>query len=317
MRSIKSSPILIASLIALSQHGLVTSFSLNQNGLSNSRYTTIGSGSPTLLRAEEESDESSNSSDSDSDSTAPLLEVKDLSVSINNNDILKKLNLKVNKGEVHAIMGTNGSGKSTLSKVLVGHPAYAVNGGDILFKGSSILELEPEERSHLGIFLAFQYPVEIPGVSNEDFLRLAYNSKQGYLGKEEVDPLTFLGLVNEKLKMVSMNPAFLARNVNEGFSGGEKKRNEILQMVLLDPDLSILDETDSGLDIDALKTISNGINAFMKEDKSVILITHYQRLLDYVVPNFVHVMQDGKIIKTGSADLAKELEAKGYEFLKS
>jgi Fe-S cluster assembly ATP-binding protein len=248
---------------------------------------------------------------------SPLLEVKDLKVSINENEILNNLNLKINKGEIHAIMGTNGSGKSTFSKVLAGHPAYSVSNGDILFKGSSILELEPEERSHLGIFLAFQYPIEIPGVSNEDFLRLAYNSKQKFYNKPEVDPLEFLGLINEKLKLVSMSPLFLSRNVNEGFSGGEKKRNEILQMVLLDPELCILDETDSGLDIDALKIISNGINTFMSPEKSIILITHYQRLLDYINPTYVHVMQNGKIIKTGSAELAKELENKGYEWLKS
>jgi Fe-S cluster assembly ATP-binding protein len=245
----------------------------------------------------------------------PLLEIKDLQVSINDNAILKKLNLTINKGEIHAIMGPNGSGKSTLSKVLAGHPAYSVLDGDILFKGSSILALDPEERSHLGIFLAFQYPIEIPGVSNEDFLRLAYNSKQKFYNKPEVDPIEFLIIINEKLKLVQMSPLFLSRNVNEGFSGGEKKRNEILQMILLDSDLSILDETDSGLDIDALKTISNGINNFMSPNKSIILITHYQRLLDYINPTYVHVMQNGKIIKTGSADLAKELENKGYEWL--
>jgi Fe-S cluster assembly ATP-binding protein len=249
------------------------------------------------------------------DSNNPLLEIKDLQVSINENEILKKLNLIVNKGEIHAIMGPNGSGKSTFSKVLAGHPAYSVLGGDIIFKGSSILDLEPEERSHLGIFLAFQYPIEIPGVSNEDFLRLAYNSKQKFYNKPEVDPLEFLVLVTEKLKQVSMSPLFLSRNVNEGFSGGEKKRNEILQMILLDSELTILDETDSGLDIDALKTISAGINNFMDSTKSIIIITHYQRLLDYINPTYVHVMQNGKIIKTGSADLSKELEDKGYEWL--
>ena len=247
---------------------------------------------------------------------SPLLEIKNLEVSINENEILKKLNLTVKKGEIHAIMGPNGSGKSTFSKVIAGHPAYSVINGDIIFKGSSILDLEPEERSHLGIFLAFQYPIEIPGVSNEDFLRLAYNSKQKFYNKPEVDPLEFLGIINEKLKLVNMSPVFLSRNVNEGFSGGEKKRNEILQMILLDSELSILDETDSGLDIDALKIISNGINNFMSSEKSIILITHYQRLLDYINPTYVHVMQNGKIIKTGSAELAKELESKGYEWLK-
>lgn len=246
---------------------------------------------------------------------SPILEIKDLKVSINENEILKNLNLKVKKGEIHAIMGPNGSGKSTFSKVIAGHPAYNVLDGDILFKGSSILELDPEERSHLGIFLAFQYPIEIPGVSNEDFLRLAYNSKQKFYNKPEVDPIEFLSIINEKLKLVNMSPLFLSRNVNEGFSGGEKKRNEILQMILLDSEVCILDETDSGLDIDALKIISTGINNFMDENKSIILITHYQRLLDYINPTYVHVMQDGKIIKTGSADLAKELENKGYEWL--
>lgn len=244
-----------------------------------------------------------------------LLEIKNLKVSINDNKILKDLNLKINKGEIHAIMGPNGSGKSTFSKVLAGHPAYSIFAGDILFKGSSILELDPEERSYLGIFLAFQYPIEIPGVSNEDFLRLAYNSKKKFYNEPEVDPIEFLTIINEKLQLVNMSPLFLSRNVNEGFSGGEKKRNEILQMILLDSELSILDETDSGLDIDALKIISTGINNFMNSNKSIILITHYQRLLDYINPTYVHVMQDGKIIKTGGAELAKELEKKGYEWL--
>jgi len=245
-----------------------------------------------------------------------LLEIKNLEVSINDNPILKNLNLTVNKGEIHAIMGPNGSGKSTFSKVLAGHPAYSILNGDILFKGSSILDLNPEERSHLGIFLAFQYPIEIPGVSNEDFLRLAYNAKQKFYNKPEIGPLEFLTIINETLNLVNMSSSFLSRNVNEGFSGGEKKRNEILQMVLLDSELSILDEMDSGLDIDALKIISNGINKFMSPQKSIILITHYQRLLDYIKPDFVHVMQNGKIIKTGSAELAKELEIKGYQWLK-
>jgi len=244
-----------------------------------------------------------------------LLEVKDLEVSINENEILKKLNLTINKGEIHAIMGPNGSGKSTFSKVLTGHPAYSIKAGEIFFKGSSILDLEPEERSHLGIFLAFQYPIEIPGVSNEDFLRLAYNAKQKFYNKPEVDPLEFLAIINEKLSLVNMSPTFLSRNVNEGFSGGEKKRNEILQLILLDSELAILDETDSGLDIDALKTISAGINNFMNPSKSILLITHYQRLLDYIKPTYVHVMQNGRIVKTGSAELAKELENKGYEWL--
>jgi len=246
---------------------------------------------------------------------SPILEIKNLRACIDNNEILKSLNLTINRGEIHAIMGPNGSGKSTFSKIIAGHPAYQVLGGDILFKGSSILDLDPEKRSHLGIFLAFQYPIEIPGVSNEDFLRLAYNSKQKFLNKPEVDPIEFFSIINEKLKLVNMSSVFLSRNVNEGFSGGEKKRNEILQMILLESELSILDETDSGLDIDALKIISNGINTFMDSNKAIILITHYQRLLDYIKPDFVHVMQNGKIIKTGNSELAKELELKGYEWL--
>jgi len=246
----------------------------------------------------------------------PILEIKELKVSIDTNEILKSLNLKVHRGEIHAIMGPNGSGKSTFSKVLAGHPAYEVLGGEVLFKGINILDLAPEDRSHLGLFLAFQYPIEIPGVSNEDFLRLAYNAKQTARNEPEVDPLEFLMIINQKLELVDMSPTFLSRNVNEGFSGGEKKRNEILQMILLDSELSILDETDSGLDIDALKIISNGINTFMDDTKAIILITHYQRLLDYIKPYFVHVMQNGKIIKTGTAELAKELEVKGYEWLK-
>jgi Fe-S cluster assembly ATP-binding protein len=244
-----------------------------------------------------------------------LLEIKNLKVSIEENIILDELNLKVQKGEIHAIMGPNGSGKSTFSKVVAGHPAYSIISGDILFKGDSIINLSPEERSHLGIFLAFQYPIEIPGVSNEDFLRLSYNAKQQFFNLPEVDPIEFLGIVIKKMELVKMSPQFLNRNVNEGFSGGEKKRNEILQMILLDSDICILDETDSGLDIDALKIISNGINNFMTKDKGIILITHYQRLLDYINPTYVHVMQNGKIIKTGSSELAKELENKGYQWL--
>ena len=245
----------------------------------------------------------------------PILEIKNLKASIDNNEILKNLNLTINCGEIHAIMGPNGSGKSTFSKIISGHPAYQVISGDIIFKGSSILELDPEERSHLGIFLAFQYPIEIPGVSNEDFLRLAYNSKQKFLNKTEVDPIKFFSIISNKLKSVNMSSVFLNRNVNEGFSGGEKKRNEILQMILLDSELSILDETDSGLDIDALKIISSGINTFMTSDKAIILITHYKRLLDYIKPDYIHVMQNGRIIKTGKVELAEELELKGYEWL--
>jgi Fe-S cluster assembly ATP-binding protein len=245
----------------------------------------------------------------------PLLEIRNLNVTIDNTQILNNLNLKVNKGEIHAIMGRNGSGKSTFSKVVAGHPSYDILSGDILFNGSSLLEIEPEKRSHLGIFLAFQYPIEIPGVSNEDFLRLAYNSKMKSQNKEELDPIQFFSYIIEKLKIVEMDKTFLARNVNEGFSGGEKKRNEILQMALLDSELSILDETDSGLDIDALKIISSGINKLMTKEKGIILITHYQRLLDYIKPDYIHVMQNGKIIRTGNFELAKELEIKGYQWL--
>jgi len=248
-------------------------------------------------------------------SNIPILKVTDLKASINETEILKNLNLEIYKGQIHAIMGPNGSGKSTFSKIVAGHPSYEIISGDILFQGNSIVDLEPDERSHLGIFLAFQYPIEVPGVSNEDFLRLAYNAKLKSQNKEEIDPISFLTVINEKLKIVDMNPSFLSRNVNEGFSGGEKKRNEILQMALLDATLSILDETDSGLDIDALKIISSGINKIMTKDKAIILITHYKRLLDYVKPDFIHVMQDGKIIKTGDASLADELEIKGYEWL--
>jgi Fe-S cluster assembly ATP-binding protein len=243
------------------------------------------------------------------------LKIENLHASINETQILKGLNLEIKKGEIHAIMGTNGSGKSTLSKVLTGHPAYTVNNGNILFENQNINKLSPEERSQLGIFLAFQYPVEIPGVSNEEFLRIAYNLKQKSLGKKELDPIEFFEILQTKLKDAALNLTFLNRNVNEGFSGGEKKRNEILQMTVLDPSLAILDETDSGLDIDALRNLSQGINNFMTPDKSLILITHYQRLLDYIKPDFIHIMHEGKIIKTGDASLALILEEKGYEWL--
>ena len=242
-----------------------------------------------------------------------MLEIKNLKASTDEKEILKGLNLIINKGEVHAIMGTNGSGKSTLSKVLTGHPAYSVDDGEIFFENTNIKDLSPDERAQLGIFLAFQYPVEIPGVSNEEFLRIAYNIRQKYKKLEEVNPIQFFDIIKPKLDLSGVNVEFLNRNINEGFSGGEKKRNEILQMCVLDPKLAILDETDSGLDIDALKTVSNGINNFMNKDKSLILITHYQRLLDYVKPDFVHIMYNGKIIKTGDASLAFTLENEGYE----
>ena len=244
-----------------------------------------------------------------------MLEVKNLHATINDIEILKGVNLCINSGEIHAIMGPNGSGKSTFSKVLAGHPSYKITGGEILYKGENICELEPDVRSHKGIFLAFQYPVEIPGVNNEDFLRLAYNSKQKALNKSEVDPIEFLQVISDKLEIVNLDSTFLYRNVNEGFSGGEKKRNEILQFAVLDSDLGILDETDSGLDIDALRTISDAINELMNQNKSIILITHYKRLLEYIKPNFIHVMRNGKIIKTADASFADLLEEKGYEWL--
>ena len=246
----------------------------------------------------------------------PILEIRDLKASINENSVIKGLNLKVNAGEIHAIMGKNGSGKSTFAKIVAGHSSYRVTSGNILFNGESILEIEPEERSQKGIFLGFQYPIEIPGVSNADFLRLSCNARRKYQGLDELDPLEFFEFITEKLEFINMDPSFLNRSVNEGFSGGEKKRNEILQMAVLDTKLAILDETDSGLDIDALKIVSKGINTLANESNAIILITHYQRLLDYIEPTFIHVMQDGKIIKTGDKTLDKELETKGYDWLK-
>nr|WAM64095.1 hypothetical protein [Ishige okamurae] len=247
----------------------------------------------------------------------PLLEIKNLHATINGNKILNGVNLSIFPGQIHAIMGTNGSGKSTLSKIIVGHPSYTLTEGEILFMGQNICELEPDARSHIGLFLAFQYPVEIAGVGNEDFLRLAYNAKQTYFNLPVIDPLDFHMIMQEKLEMIKMDPSFLQRNLNEGFSGGEKKRNEILQFALLDSMLGILDETDSGLDIDALKSISETINQLMlNKEKSIILITHYKRLLEYIKPDFIHVMQDGIIVKTGNADLANILEEQGYEWLK-
>jgi Fe-S cluster assembly ATP-binding protein len=244
-----------------------------------------------------------------------ILEIQGLKASVNDTEIVKNLNLIVNPGEIHAIMGKNGSGKSTFAKIVAGHPAYRVTGGDILFYGESILDIEPEERSQKGIFLGFQYPIEIPGVSNADFLRLSCNARRKYQGLDELDPLEFFEFITKKLEIINMDPAFLNRSVNEGFSGGEKKRNEILQMAVLDTKLSILDETDSGLDIDALKIVAKGINSLSNESNAIILITHYQRLLDYIEPTFIHVMQDGKIIKTGDKSLAKELENNGYDWL--
>jgi len=230
--------------------------------------------------------------------------------------ILKGLNLEVKAGEIHAIMGPNGSGKSTFSKVLAGHPDYTVTGGEISFEGKNLLELGAEERARSGIFLAFQYPIEIPGVSNLDFLRVAYNSKRKHQGLEELDAFDFDDLVKQKLDIVKMNPAFLGRSLNEGFSGGEKKRNEILQMAMLEPKLGILDETDSGLDIDALKIVSNGVNQLANAENAIVLITHYQRLLDYITPDYVHVMEGGRILTTGGKELALELEARGYDWVR-
>jgi Fe-S cluster assembly ATP-binding protein len=247
---------------------------------------------------------------------SPILQIQGLEASINDTRVIKGLNLTVNPGEIHAIMGKNGSGKSTFSKIVAGHSAYRVTAGNILFNGESILDTAPEERSQKGIFLGFQYPIEIPGVSNADFLRLSCNARRKYQGLHELDPLEFFEFITQKLDVIEMDPAFLNRSVNEGFSGGEKKRNEILQMAVLDTKLSILDETDSGLDIDALKIVSKGINNLANDSNAIILITHYQRLLDYIEPTFIHVMQDGKIIKTGDKSLAKELENKGYDWLK-
>jgi Fe-S cluster assembly ATP-binding protein len=246
-----------------------------------------------------------------------LLEVKDLHVAIDGKSILKGLNLQIDKGQVHAIMGPNGSGKSTLAKVLAGHPSYIVTKGEVLYEGRDLLALEPDERAREGVFMAFQYPVEVPGVSNSQFLRLAYNEKMKHIGGEELDPLEFNDLLKERAKIVDMSPDFFKRSVNEGFSGGEKKRNEILQMAVLEPKLALLDETDSGLDIDALRIVAGGVNLLKSEDKAIVLVTHYQRLLNYIVPDFVHVLAGGKIVKEGGKELALELEEKGYDWVKA
>lgn len=245
-----------------------------------------------------------------------ILSVRDLTADVDGTQILKGLNLEVKAGEIHAIMGPNGSGKSTFSKILAGHPDYTVTGGEINYLGQDLLEVEAEDRARSGIFLAFQYPIEIPGVSNVDFLRIAYNSKRKHEGLEEVDAFDFDELVQEKLDVVKMNPAFLNRSVNEGFSGGEKKRNEILQMAILEPRLAILDETDSGLDIDALRIVAGGVNQLTTPNNAIVLITHYQRLLDYIVPDYVHVMEGGRIVTTGGKELALELEARGYDWIR-
>ncbi|TDP78204.1 iron-regulated ABC transporter ATPase subunit SufC [Aquabacterium commune] len=244
-----------------------------------------------------------------------LLEVRGLCASVNGIDILKGLDFTVRRGEVHAIMGPNGSGKSTFAKVLAGHTAYQVTAGSVQFEGQDLLTLAPEARALAGVFLGFQYPIEIPGVANSQFLRLSYNTLQAQRGQEELDPLEFDDHVREKMKLLEMSPDFLDRSVNEGFSGGEKKRNEILQMALLEPRLAILDETDSGLDIDALRIVSQGVNQLSNPDNAVILVTHYQRLLNYIVPDYVHVMEAGRIVKTGGKELALDLEARGYDWV--
>ena len=245
-----------------------------------------------------------------------MLEIRNLHATVDGNEILRGIDLTVKRGEVHAIMGPNGSGKSTLAKILVGHPAYEVTEGEVLFEGRNLLELDPDVRAREGVFLAFQYPVEVPGVSNAQFLRLAYNERQKHRGEEELDPLEFKDLLAERAKIVEMDASFMNRSVNEGFSGGEKKRNEILQMAVLEPKLAILDETDSGLDIDALRVVSDGVNQLRTPDNAVILVTHYQRLLNYIVPDFVHVLSKGRIVRSGGKELALELEEKGYDWLK-
>jgi Fe-S cluster assembly ATP-binding protein len=245
-----------------------------------------------------------------------MLEIKNLHVSIDGKKILKGINLTVNSGEVHAIMGPNGSGKSTLAQVLAGREEYEVTEGEIIYNGKNLLALSPEDRAREGIFLAFQYPVEIPGVSNTNLLKNALNEIRKYNGLEEVDAMEFLTLIKAKTKLVELDQQLLSRSVNEGFSGGEKKRNEIFQMAVLEPKLAILDETDSGLDIDALRIVANGVNTLKSKDKSFVLVTHYQRLLNYIIPDFVHVLYQGKIIKSGGKELALELEDKGYDWVK-
>ncbi len=244
-----------------------------------------------------------------------MLDIQNLTATVADKQILNGITLAVKAGEIHAIMGPNGSGKSTLAQVLAGHPAYEVTGGSATFDGEDLLEMQPEERAHHGLFLAFQYPIEIPGVSNAYFLRAAYNEARKARGEEEVDPIEFLDLVEEKAKLVEMDPAFLNRSVNMGFSGGEKKRNEILQMAVLAPRLAILDETDSGLDIDALRVVADGVNQLRRPDNATVVVTHYQRLLNYIVPDYVHVLAGGRIVKSGGKELALELEAKGYDWL--
>ena len=245
-----------------------------------------------------------------------MLSIKNLSARAGDRDILKGLDLEVGAGEVHAIMGPNGSGKSTLAGVLAGRPDLEVTGGSVSYRGHDLLELDPEERAREGVFLAFQYPVEIPGVNNVYLLKAALNAVRKHRGEGELDAFEFLALVKDKMKLMQMDDSFLNRGVNEGFSGGEKKRNEVLQMAVLEPALAVLDETDSGLDIDALKVVANGVNSLRSPDRSMVVVTHYQRLLDYIVPDFVHVLSGGKIVRTGGRELALELEARGYDWLR-
>ena len=246
-----------------------------------------------------------------------MLEIKELKAGAEGRDILKGVTLSVKPGEVHAIMGPNGSGKSTLARVLAGHPAYEVTGGAVEFNGKDLLDLDPEERACEGVFMAFQYPVEIPGVNNSYFLKAALNAQRKYRGEPELDAMDFLGLVKDRLQVLHIDDELMRRPVNEGFSGGEKKRNEIFQMLVLQPSLAILDETDSGLDIDALKTVAEGVNAMRSPDRAIVVVTHYQRLLEYIVPDFVHVLSEGRIVKSGGKELALELEAKGYGWLEA
>ena len=245
-----------------------------------------------------------------------MLEIKNLHAKVEGKEILRGVNLIVNAGEIHAIMGPNGSGKSTLAQVLAGHGAYEVTAGEVTYEGKDLLDMSPEERAREGVFLAFQYPVEIPGVNSAYFLRAGLNEIRKHQGLEELDAMDFLSLIREKMKLVEMDESFLKRSVNEGFSGGEKKRNEILQMAVLEPKLAILDETDSGLDIDALKTVADAVNKLRARDRAFVVVTHYQRLLNYIVPDRVHVLAEGRIVKSGGKELALELEARGYDWLK-
>jgi len=242
-----------------------------------------------------------------------LLEVRDLRASVAGKEILKGVNLTVNAGEVHAIMGPNGSGKSTLANVLAGRPGYEAIGGSVLYEGKDLLPMKPENRAREGVFLAFQYPVEIPGVGNAYFLKSALNAIRRYRNQQELDAMEFMDLVNDRMKLLGLDEAFLSRSLNDGFSGGEKKRNEIFQMAVLEPRLAILDETDSGLDIDALKIVANGVNTMRSKDRAIVVVTHYQRILNYIVPDFVHVLVDGRIVKSGGRELALELEKTGYQ----